>query len=125
MTKKLSAVTGQYQKDGQTKAEWTNVGVLITGSNGKEYVLLDPTVNLAGILVKQNILAQKEGKPLSESVMTSVFEEQNNQAQQNGGYQQQAPQQPMQQQNMQPNGQPMTPQQVQQQNYQNNNYPQG
>lgn len=95
MTKKLSAVTGQYQKDGQTKAEWTNIGVIGIDKNGKEYVLLDPNISLAGVLVKQNVLAQKQGKPLSDMVFTSVFEEQaqDNQQQQNGGYQQQAPQQ--------------------------------
>jgi hypothetical protein len=91
MTKRLSAITGEYQdQQGNQKAEWTNVGVIITGKNGKDYALLDPTVNLAGILAKQNVLAMKKGEQLSDMVMTSVFEE-NNQQQQQGGYQ--APQQ--------------------------------
>ena len=89
MTKRLSAVTGEYtDKQGQQKAEWTTVGALIVGKNGKEYVLLDPTVNLAGVLQKQNIIAMKKGEQPSDMVMTSVFDDsqQNNQPQ--GGYNQ-------------------------------------
>ena len=110
MTKRLSAVIGEYtDKNNQSKAEWQNVGVLITGKNGKEYALLDPTVNLAGVLLKQNVLAQKKNEAPSDMVMTSVFEEQqnnnqghqqnNNQQQQqnNGGFQQNQQQQPQQQ----------------------------
>lgn len=89
MTKRLSAITGEYQdQQGNSKAEWTNVGVIVTGKNGKDYALLDPTVNLAGILAKQNVLAMKKGEQLSDMVMTSVFED-NNQSQQQGGFQQQ------------------------------------
>ena len=99
MTKRLSAVVGEYtDKNNQSKAEWQNVGVLITGKNGKEYALLDPTVNLAGVLLKQHVLAQKKNEAPSDMVMTSVFDEQqnqqqNNQGQQQGGYQQQQNQQ--------------------------------
>ena len=97
MTKRLSAVVGEYTKDGQQKAEWQNVGVLITGKNGKEYALLDPTVNLAGVLLKQNVMAAKKNEAPSDMVMSSVFEENQNQgqgsSQQQGGYSQQAPQQ--------------------------------
>lgn len=81
MTKRLSAVTGEYQKDGQPKAEWTNIGVMIVGKNGKDYVLLDPTINLAGVLLKQNILAAKKGEMPSDMIMLSVFEENNHQQQ--------------------------------------------
>ena len=95
MTKQLSAVVGEYTKDGQHKAEWANIGVMITGKNGKDYVLLDPAVNLAGVLLKQNVLAQKKNEAPSDMVMTSVFEDQNNQQQQNqGGFQGQQQQQP-------------------------------
>jgi len=90
MTKRLSAVVGEYTKDNQQKAEWANIGVIGVGKNNKEYVLLDPTVNLAGILLKQNILAQKRNEAPSDMVMTSVFEENQNQGQgqgqQQGGY---------------------------------------
>lgn len=114
MTKRLSAVTGEYiNKENQPKAEWTNIGVIITGKNGKDYVLLDPTVNLAGILLKQNIIAQKKGEAPSDMVMTSVFEEQQGQAPQQGGYQQQAPAQGYQA----PAQQPQQPQYQQPQNH--------
>jgi hypothetical protein len=106
MTKRLSAVVGEYQdkQTNQQKAEWQNIGVIGVGKNGKEYVLLDPSVSLAGVLVKQNVLAAKRGENPSDMVMTSVFEENN---------QQQAPQQ--QQQGFQQNNQQ---QQHQQQQYQ-------
>ena len=105
MTKRLSAVVGEYTKDGAQKAEWANIGVIGMGKNGKEYVLLDPTVSLAGILVKQNVLAQKRGEQPSDMVMTSVFEENSQQQNNNqGGYQQQQPQQQGYQQNNQQQG---------------------
>ena len=87
MTKRLSAVVGEYTKEGQQKAEWANIGVVGVGKNNKEYVLLDPTVNLAGILLKQNVLAQKRNEAPSDMVMASLFEEQSNQ-QQNSGFNQ-------------------------------------
>ena len=83
MTKRLSAVVGEYQKDGQQKAEWVNIGIIGVGKNNKEYVLLDPTINLAGILLKQNVLAQKRNEAPSDMVMTSIFEENNNNQQNN------------------------------------------
>ena len=91
MTKRLSAVVGEYldKNSNQQKADWQNIGVLITGKNGKEYVLLDPSVNLAGVLLKQNILAGKKNEAPSDMVMTSVFEENNNQGQQNNNNQNQ------------------------------------
>ena len=103
MTKRVTAKTGEYQKDGETKGEYTKLGVVLSNDNG-EYMLLDPAISLAGILVKQNALAMKQNKPVRESVMVSFFEEDNQQQQprqqapQQGGYQQQAPQQQPQQQ---------------------------
>ena len=73
--------------------------------NGKDYVLLDPTVNLAGVLLKQNVLAQKRNEAPSDMVMTSIFED-NNQGQQQGNYQQ-----PQQQGGYAPQGQQQAPQQ--------------
>lgn len=103
MTKRLVAVTAEYtNKEGQQKAEYTEIGVIITGKNGKDYALLDPAINLAGVLLKQNALAAKRGEAPSDRVMLSVFEQDNQQGQQ-GGYQQpvqgyqQAPQQQYQQ----------------------------
>lgn len=99
MTKRLVAVTGNYtNKEGQEKAEYTEIGVIITGKNGKDYALLDPAINLAGLLLKQNALAAKRGEAPSDRVMLSVFEQDNQQGQQ-GGYHQPAQgyQQPQQQ----------------------------
>lgn len=90
MTKRLVAVTGEYisKQDNQQKAEYTEIGVITTGKNGKDYALLDPAINLAGVLLKQNSLAAKRGEAPSDRVMLSVFEQDNQQGQQ-GGYQQQ------------------------------------
>ena len=93
--KKLSAKTGEYQKDGATKGRYVNIGVLQQSSDGGEYVLLDPTVSLAVILAAQNALAVSQGKEIRDRVMVGVFEEQQ------GGYQQ-----PAQQGYQQPQGQP-------------------
>ena len=99
MTKRLAAKTGTYQnQQGEQKGEYTQIGVLMNGDNG-EYMLLDPTVNLAGVLAKQNAMAFNEGKPMRTSVMVSVFANENQQQQpqqqQQGGWGQ--PQQPQQQ----------------------------
>lgn len=102
MTKRLAAITGEYvsKQDNQQKAEYTEIGVIITGKNGKDYALLDPAINLAGVLMKQNALAAKRNEPPSDRVMLSVFEQDNQQqGQQQQGYQQ--PQQGYQQQQQQ------------------------
>ena len=99
MTKRLVAVTGEYisKQDNQQKAEYTEIGVIITGKNGKEYALLDPAVNLAGVLMKQNALAAKRGEAPSDRVMLSVFDQDNQQQTPQGyGQQQQYQQQPQQ-----------------------------
>lgn len=95
MTKRLVAVTGEYisKQDNQQKAEYTEIGVIITGKNGKDYALLDPAINLAGVLMKQNALAAKRNEPPSDRVMLSVFEQDNQQQPQQPAYNQQQPQQ--------------------------------
>ena len=103
MTKRLAAKTGIYQKDGQDKGEYVQLGVILSGNNG-EYMLLDPAVNLAGVLTKQNILAHSTGGKARTSVMVSIFDDSNNQGQnnnqgnqqQNQGQQQNYQQQPQQ-----------------------------
>jgi DNA segregation ATPase FtsK/SpoIIIE-like protein len=97
MAKRLVAVTGEYQsKDGQQKAEYTEIGVIITGKNGKDYALIDPAINLAGVLLKQNVLAVKRGEQPSDKVMTSIFEQDNQQGQQQSYQQPQRQQHPQQ-----------------------------
>jgi len=77
--KKLSVAGRKYQKqDGSEGTEWTNLGILNTNANGKEYILLDPKINLAGLPIGENGM-----------VMVGVFEETSNaQGQQQGGYNQ-------------------------------------
>lgn len=87
MTKKITAVTGEYvAQDGIQKAEFTDLGVIILAKNGKEYLMLKPEINLAGVLIKQNALAVKRGEQTRDMVMTSIIEQQSQQPQQ--GYQQ-------------------------------------
>jgi hypothetical protein len=116
MAKRLVAKTGTYNKDGQDKGEYTKIGVILSNNSG-EYMLLDPCVSIAGVLAKQNALAAKEGKPVRDSVMISIFEdEQNGQGgQQQQNSQQQAPQQNNQQQQAPAYNQQQAPQQQQQQ----------
>lgn len=94
MAKRLVAKTGEYQKDGQTKGEYTKLGVVLSNNNG-EYMLLDPSVSLAGVLAKQNALAMQKNEQIRDNVMVSIFDDDNQNQQQ--GYcqqsQQQAPQQ--------------------------------
>lgn len=78
MVKRLMVKTGQYEKDGQTKGRYTEVGVIMSNQNG-EYALLDPAVNLAGVLLQQQILAQKNNGKSGDRVMASIFDNDNNQ----------------------------------------------
>ena len=81
MAKKYDLVVkvGEYtDREGQTKARFKNVGVVMEGQNGP-YVLLDRTFNPAGV-------SGNEGR---ESIIISMYEprdnaggEQSNQAQQ-------------------------------------------
>ncbi|WP_226780324.1 hypothetical protein [Oceaniglobus trochenteri] len=73
MVKRLMAKTGQYQKDGETKNRYTEVGVIMSNQNG-EYALLDPSVNLAGVLLQQQALAAETGGRSGDRVMVSIFE---------------------------------------------------
>ena len=89
MTKKLLAKVGTYQNaQGETKNDYVKLGVVISGDNG-DFMLLDPSVNLAGALIKQNVMNMAEGKPQRDSVMVSVFDGDNHgHNQQQGGFQQ-------------------------------------
>ena len=85
MAKDLVSIVGKYEKDGETKYKNVKVGVILE-KDGKEFALLDPTVNIAGGLAKQNLLNHAEGRQIRDSVMCSIF---NNQPNQQAG--QQAP----------------------------------
>lgn len=95
MAKRLVVKTGEYtNQQGETKGEYTKIGVILENQNG-EFILMDPAVNLAGVLLKQNALSAKQGKQPSDSVMVSVFTDDNAtpqqrpQAPQQQGYNQQ------------------------------------
>ena len=62
MSKRLSAKTGEYidKQTNETKGEYVQIGVILNNDNG-EFLLLDPTVSLAGVLAKQNALEFKKG----------------------------------------------------------------
>ena len=72
--KKLVAKVGTYQKDGETKNRYQDVGAIMSNSNG-EYALLNPAVNLAGLLLQQNAMSGEN----RTSVMISVFDNDNRQ----------------------------------------------
>ena len=91
--KKLLFKTGTYtNQQGETKNNYVELGAILQGDDGSEYAIIEPTVDLAGVLLKQNALAAKQGKPARDSIMCGIFDKQQNQ-QQAGGFQQQAPQQ--------------------------------
>lgn len=72
--KRLVIKVDEYQKDGQTKGKYVELGVILSGDNG-EYALIDPTVNIAGCLMKQRVMNQgKEKKGKGDMVMCSIFE---------------------------------------------------
>lgn len=75
MSKDLVAKVGTYtNKSGEEKGRYVNLGVILDGQNG-EYVLLDPSVNLAGILMQQRLAnPQKAG----DKVLVSIFEKNGN-----------------------------------------------
>ena len=78
MAKKLVAKVGEYEKDGQTKCRYVNLGVILSNDKG-EYALLDPTVNLAGVLQQQNMMNHAAGRKVGDRVMVSVFDDDNRQ----------------------------------------------
>lgn len=73
--KKIVAKVGQYTNaQGETKNNWVDIGVIMENQNG-EYIMLNPTVDLAGVLMKQRILAQKTNGKSGDNVMCSIFDE--------------------------------------------------
>lgn len=75
MAKRLVAKVGEYQKDGQTKGEYVKIGVILENNNG-EYILIDPSVSLSGVLAKQNAMAANAGQPMRDNVMAGIFTDQ-------------------------------------------------
>ncbi len=66
--------TGEYtDNSGQTKGRYTKIGVVMSGSDGGQFMLLEPQVDIAGCLMLQNNLAVAKGQPPRDSVMCSMF----------------------------------------------------
>ena len=66
--KNLSVKTREYKdRDGNSKANWQNIGVIMENDQGKQFMLLDKWINFAGI-------PDFSGKENSSSVMVSIFD---------------------------------------------------
>jgi len=92
MAKSLTIKVGEFtNQQGETKGNYVRVGSLMQGNDGGEYIILDPTVSLAGCLTRQNFMNHKNGKQVRDSLMVGIFD---NNGQNNGGAQNspQAPQ---------------------------------
>lgn len=59
----LSVKTGSYQKNGETKGKYSNVGVVIEKEDGGKFMMIDPHFNFAAI-------RREEGKNM---VIVSMF----------------------------------------------------
>jgi len=79
MAKRITAKVGTYMKDGGQKGKYVNIGVILNNDNG-EYILFDPSVNMAGIAFLQSQLP--DAKPNSTSVIASIFTDEPKQGQQ-------------------------------------------
>ena len=72
--KELVCAAGEYQgADGQIKKRWRTVGHMHTSKDGREYITLDPLVNLAALPRKEgddriyvNLFEPKERMPASQ-----------------------------------------------------------
>ncbi len=86
--KRITAKIDTYEKDGETKGKYVDIGVILSNDNG-EYILLNPTIDLSGVLMRQRVLAAAEQKKGGNSVMCSVWDNDNQKqqqpAQQQGG----------------------------------------
>ena len=65
--KNLSVKTREYTKDGVKKANWQNIGVIMENDQGKQFILIDRWVNLAG-------LPDFSDKPNPSAVMVNIFD---------------------------------------------------
>ena len=69
MAKKIMIKHGEFtNRDGEVKNKWVQVGTILENNNG-EYVLLDPTINLAGF-----DRTDKNGE-VQDNLIASIFED--------------------------------------------------
>ncbi len=76
MSKRICVKVDEYEKDGKVKGKYIEIGVILNNNDG-EYVLLNPYVDLAGILLSQNILNHKKDKSNNLKVSASIFSNEN------------------------------------------------
>ena len=70
----VTVKTGEYtDNQGQVKGRYTKIGVVMSGNDGGQFMLLEPHVDVAGCLMLQNNLAATKGQPPRDSVMCSMF----------------------------------------------------
>lgn len=50
----LAVKTGSYEKDGETKNKYLNVGAVMEKEDGNQFILLDRTFNPAGLPNPEN-----------------------------------------------------------------------
>jgi hypothetical protein len=76
MSKRISAKVGEYtNQQNETKGKYVNLGVILSNQNG-EFMLLDPTVNLSGVLQLQNQMDLASGKQASDRIMCGIYQDQ-------------------------------------------------
>jgi hypothetical protein len=71
----LTVKVGEYQKDGQTKGKYENVGALMEGDDGRQFLLLKRTFNPAGV----------PGTGDRDSIIVSIFQNDGQGQNQGGG----------------------------------------
>ena len=76
MAKRIVAKVEEYQKDGETKGKYVELGVILNNENG-DFILLDPSVSLSGALAKQNAMEFAKNGQMRTSVMCSIFDNDN------------------------------------------------
>lgn len=60
----LACKVGTYEKNGETKGKYKNVGLILENEEGKKMVMIDPTFNFAAV-------RREDGKDM---IMVSMFE---------------------------------------------------
>jgi hypothetical protein len=70
MSKRISAKIGEYEKDGETKGIYAEVGVLMKNDNGY-FILLNPHFNPAAAWISQRIMNPDKA---GDRVMCGVYD---------------------------------------------------
>ena len=64
LIKELAVVVGSYTKNGDTKKKYKNIGVMMQGDDGGQFLMLDRSFNPAGVPFKEG----------SDGVLISLFD---------------------------------------------------